>query len=434
MGRAVPLMAVAAAAWLLCGCAGRPTLTCVQFCEPDEDAVFVFRPEQRLESIIGLSADGRLLACQTRDAGVCLYSTQTGELVAQAPGRGVWRPDGKLVASALHEISILTLEDGKQVFQWNGEAEIGSLALSADGRLLAIGGSGYVCLLDVVTGSATRNLWGLGGWIRGLAFSQDGKMLASAGTDGNICLWDMAADKKLGTLEAGQGEVSTMCFSADGKTLLARGERYVPPPPGYRGPGHTERRSTLYDVATGRELLSLPCYVSVSGDRSALVRLSGSEQKAYVYDMATGAKIGTAPTRGAVVFATGSDVMVAQGPPEAGAQVFALWRLSDCRRLAVCSVTADDWECAAVSADTGILGLRRRCGLRMCLVDRATGRKLVDLASTPYRGGPSGLGDQIVFSPDGTKAATLFKGGVVVMDVAAGLPEAPVEGPRPAEK
>ena len=55
-----------------------------------------------------------------------------------------------------------------------------------------------------------------------VAFSPNGKILASAGYDKSIKLWDVATGKKLATLQ-GIEAVWSVAFSPDGKTLASAG-------------------------------------------------------------------------------------------------------------------------------------------------------------------------------------------------------------------
>src|SRR4051812_526357 len=52
-----------------------------------------------------------------------------------------------------------------------------------------------------------------------LAFSRDGKTLASGRNDNKVQLWDVATSKELFTMKGHEGPVLAVAFAPDGKTL-----------------------------------------------------------------------------------------------------------------------------------------------------------------------------------------------------------------------
>ena len=92
------------------------------------------------------------------------------------------------------------------------------VAFSPDGRLLATAGyDGRVW--DPATGKQLRIL-GHTGPVWGVAFSPDGRLLGTAGNDGTARLWDPATGKQLSTLTLARiSHVYGMAFSPDGRLL-----------------------------------------------------------------------------------------------------------------------------------------------------------------------------------------------------------------------
>ena len=59
--------------------------------------------------------------------------------------------------------------------------------------------------------------------VNGVAFSSDGRRLATASMDTTIKLWDMATGQELLTLKGHKSEVQSVMFSADDRLLLSAG-------------------------------------------------------------------------------------------------------------------------------------------------------------------------------------------------------------------
>jgi WD40 repeat protein len=139
-----------------------------------------------------------------------------------------------------------------------------SVALSPDGKMLAVGASAgltgsSITLFEANTGRVLRRLPGHAHVVRGLAFSPDGKLLASGGGDGRVALWDLQSGRELWRVESGG---DSLAFFPDGKVLAAeegRGVRLFDVNPVRRGlllEGHTDRVMAVAVAPDGKSLAS----------------------------------------------------------------------------------------------------------------------------------------------------------------------------------
>jgi hypothetical protein len=101
------------------------------------------------------------------------------------------------------------------------------VAFSPDGRLLASCGNTTVRLWDPASGEHRRTLTGHTGAVRGVAFSPDGRLLASCGNDNTVRLWDPASGEHRRTLTGHTGAVRGVAFSPDGRLLASCGNTTV---------------------------------------------------------------------------------------------------------------------------------------------------------------------------------------------------------------
>jgi WD40 repeat protein len=106
--------------------------------------------------------------------------------------------------------------------------EVAGIAFSRDGKRLASAShDGTVRIWDAATGAELHTLRGHGDYyVQGVAFSPDGKWLASAGWDQRVVLWNVASGERARTLKAGGGGefAGSVAFSPDSKWLVAAGE------------------------------------------------------------------------------------------------------------------------------------------------------------------------------------------------------------------
>jgi WD40 repeat protein len=130
-------------------------------------------------------------------------------------------------------------------------------------------------LWEVATGKVTE-LAGHTAWVRGVAFSPDGKRLASCSHDGTAILWDVAARRSIAPLPAHHAQVTAVAFSPDGRLLAT---------------GSDDATIKLWDAATFQQVSMLRSptgyagYLSFSADDS--IRPSGGSFLSFSPDGST---------------------------------------------------------------------------------------------------------------------------------------------------
>ena len=99
----------------------------------------------------------------------------------------------------------------------------GSVAFSPDGKRLASSSvdGRTVKVWDAQTGQELLSCKGHNGQINSVAFSPDGKRLASAGWDRMVHVWDAQTGQELLTYKGHSGMIRSVAFSPDGTRLAS---------------------------------------------------------------------------------------------------------------------------------------------------------------------------------------------------------------------
>jgi WD40 repeat protein/serine/threonine protein kinase len=162
-------------------------------------------------------------------------------------------PDGSRLALAMGDpggtVKVLAARNGRKIAnlrRHSGGAVC--VAFSPDGRLLASAGrDDAIKLWDTATWKELRTLRGHAGPVRAVAFSSRGRLLASAGDDETVKVWEVRTGKERLTLKGHTGPVRAVAFGRAGRLASASQDTSNPPV------GEVK----FWDTRTGQELLTL---------------------------------------------------------------------------------------------------------------------------------------------------------------------------------
>jgi WD40 repeat protein/serine/threonine protein kinase len=157
--------------------------------------------------------------------------------------------------------------------------QVTGLAFSPDGKRLATSSADNTLKLwDLATGLELLTFAGHTGPVGGVAFSPDGKVLASGSSDHTVILWDSKSGREMLTLRGHGSDVVSVAFSPDGKRLAS---------------GSSDRTVKLWDAATGQDLRTFTGHtaavggVAFSPDGKRLAS-GGWDQTVRLWDTETG--------------------------------------------------------------------------------------------------------------------------------------------------
>ena len=198
---------------------------------------------------LAFSQDGQTLVTSTvtstadaANGAITLWRVRDGSQVASYPSQQYgfratpnFAITGDLGIAACglgnERIGVIDLRNGREL--WTAassqmplaqQGEVTALAFSPDGKTLASADSFNdpdIHLWDVATGKELGRLKGHGSWIAALVFWPDGKRLASGSADQTIRTWDLASRTCNDVLHGHRGEVWRLSLLPDNRTLVS---------------------------------------------------------------------------------------------------------------------------------------------------------------------------------------------------------------------
>lgn len=183
-----------------------------------------------------VNAAGTVAATAGDDAEIRLWELPAlTEIVALAGPGGKptalsFSPNGRYLLSAFDDksVKLWDVTDRKAVRTLYPTHAVTALAVSPDGRRAALGtDAGPVLQYDLETAKLTTSFGGTIGVVRGVAYSPDGTVLASAGDDKSLRFWDASGVRKLPLRLALRQRLKGVSFAGGGTWAVVCGDSSI---------------------------------------------------------------------------------------------------------------------------------------------------------------------------------------------------------------
>lgn len=134
--------------------------------------------------------------------------------------------DNITTVGQMSHIRVFNLPDGDErldLADYSMGSETLEIAFSPDSSLIALAGSmdGNVEIFNTADGTSVMLLSGHSQTVNQVAFSPDGKTIATGSNDNTIRLWDAQTGEQIHVLEGHQGRVNRLVFSPDSTWLIS---------------------------------------------------------------------------------------------------------------------------------------------------------------------------------------------------------------------